>query len=371
MEMSSEKGRIPGSELIFMLSNFMLGSIYVTTYTFGFTPRNEWLVVILAGIIYIPFALINIKLSDRFPNENIIQINDRVFGRVLGKVVSVVYCLFLLPACAVNLRFPSAFLTNIFMLETPFIVFALFLLLLCVWIAKKGIETISRVSIVLSPLIIFFIITYSLLLTNKMDVSRLLPVFDIPPKKFIQSFNTILSIYMGESFFFSMILPYVKDKKNIRKNYFIGLALGVFVMLVIALMVTLVLGNVASISTAPLVQTVRLVEVLNINARIEFIFMSFLVIVAFYKCCILFYAALLALETLLKLKSYKVIIIPVAIMVFGLIMITAANSVTLAEDSTNSIPLVIFALLFVLPIITLITAAARKLPKTPPGGDSA
>ena len=258
-----------------MLSTFMQGSIYVTTYTFSLTPRDEWLAVILMGIIYIPFALINIKLSSKFPNENIIQINDRVFGSVLGKIISVMYCLFLLPACAINLRFPSAFLTNVFMINTPYLAFALCLLLLCVWTAKRGIETIGRISIILSPLVVLFIVTYILLLINKMDVSRLFPILKLPPKKFIQSFNTLISIYMGENFVFSMILPYIKDKKNIKKNYFIGMALGVSSMLAISLMVTLVLGDLASISTAPLVQAVRLVEIMNINARIEFVFMGF------------------------------------------------------------------------------------------------
>ena len=84
----------------------------------------------------------------------------------------------------------------------------------------------------------------------------------------------------------------------------------------------------------------------------------------------MFYAALLALETLLKLKTYKVIIMPVAIIVFSLIMVVTATSATQAEASSNSIPLVIFALFFVMPIITLITATVRKLSGKPGGGSA-
>ncbi len=362
MKMSLEKGRIPSSQLTFMLLDFMQGSIYVTSFTFSFTTRDSWLVVILAGIVYIPFALLNIKLSSRFPNDNIIQINDKVFGSVVGKIISVMYCLFFLPACAINLRVQSAFVANIFILDTPFLVFAIFLLLLCVWAAKKGIETIGKVSIMLIPFIIVFLVVYFVLLLNKMDLSRLLPIMDVPPTKFIKSFNTLFSIYMGENFVFFMIMPYIKDRKNIKKHYLIGLAFGVASMLVITLMITLVLGNLAPLAVSPLVKAVRLVEIMNINARIEFVFMGFLITLAFYKCCVLFYVSLLAVSTLVKLRSYKVIIIPVAVIMFSLIMVATATTSNQVEASTNSIPLVIFALFFIMPIITLITAAARKLP---------
>jgi spore germination protein KB len=341
----------------------MQGTIFVTTYTFSNTPRDEWIAVILAFLISLPFLFMYIKLSAIFPNDTLIKIHDKVYGNVLGKAVSALYCLYLIIISGANFRFPSAFLNAIFMIDTPTIVFAFFIMFLCILAAHGGIETISRVGFFTAITVLFSLVLYFLLLLNKMELGRFFPILDVPPPKMLQSVLIISSQYIGENFIFAMILPFVSDKSGIKKNYLIGSAVGMLTFLIIAVLTTSVLGNVAAISTGPLVETTRHVEVLNILWRTEFIFMASLVSQAFFKCSVVYYITLISVSELLKLRSYHVLLFPLGLLILSLVMTMAENGTSMATAGRNSWIFVSIFFLFLLPLVTFVTAVIRTLPK--------
>lgn len=367
--MSLEKGKISSSQLVFLIACFMQGTIFVTTYTFSNTPRDEWVVAIIALLISTPFQFMFIKLSAMYPKDSFIKINDKVYGNILGKAVSGFYCLYFILTSAGNFRFPSGFLNANFMIETPILVFVFFLLFLSILAVRGGIETISRVGLFTTIWVLLSLILYFLLLLNKMDFVRFLPIMDVPPLKIIQNVLIISSQYMGENLIFLMILPYVADREGIKKNFLIGFAIGFFSLFLIAITVTSVLGNVAAISTGPLVETTRHIEVLGILMRTEFVFMGFLTITAFYKSCVFYYITLLAVAELLKLRSYQVLIFPMALLIYSLVMTSAESGPSMSAAGRNGWAFFSFFILYILPLLTFATAVIKTLPKK--GGSSA
>ncbi len=357
--MRLEKGRFSSLELLFIVAGLMQGSIYVSTYTFSNTPRDEWLALLVSWVIFLPFAFVYLKLSEKYPNDSLVGIHDKVYGSVAGKALSAAYCLYLIVSSAMNFRFPSAFLTANFMIATPVIAFAFFIVALCLYATSGGIESIAQLGIFNTVAVVSSLLLYLLLLIPKIELPHFFPMFDVPPKKFVQSVHIITSEYMGELFVLSSILPYVSDRSRISKNYLGGLMLGNLTFLLVAFLVTGVLGNEAAIFTGPLVETTRLVEVLNINARIEFVFMGFLIITAFFKCLILFYVTLLSISELLGLRSYKLFSVPLGLLVFSLVMLTNENGPSLALAGRNSWAFISLLMLMIIPLITFATALIR------------
>ncbi len=363
--MQLEKGRFSSLELLFLVAGLMQGSIYVSTYTFSNTPRDEWLALLISWSIFLPFALMYLKLSEKYPGDSLVGIHDKVYGGLAGKILSAVYCMYFIISSAMNFRFPSAFLTINFMIATPVIAFAFFLVALCLFATTAGgVETVARLGIFNSVAVVASLLLYLVLLIPKIELPHFFPILDVPPKKLLHSVHIITSEYMGELFVLSSILPYVSDRNLLRKNYFRGISLGNFSFLLVAFLVTGVLGNEAAIFTGPLVETTRLVEVMNINARIEFVFMGFLIITAFYKCLILFYVTLVSITELLALRSYKLFALPLSLLIFSLVMLTNENGPATAAAGRNSWAFVSLIMLMIIPLVTsfvsLMKTAFRK-----------
>ncbi len=365
--MKLDKGRISALQLMFLIAGYMQGSMFVTNYIFANSSRDAWLLILVASAVFLPFALVYIKLSNRFPDDNLVQINDKVFGKVIGKALSVLYCIFFFILCALNFRFPSAFLVSVFMLDTPMVALLLVFFLLCAWAVKDGIETLSRLSFFTTIITFGAFLIYFTLLFNKIQIPHFFPILDMPPVKIIENLNAFITIYMGEIFIFAMVIPHVSDRENIKKNYLYGAAIGVLTFFIGAVMVTGVMGNMASISTGPLTEATRYMELSNIKARIEFLFMGVLIINGFMKSCVLYYVSLLSAGHILNLRSYRDFVVPLGLVFLGMAMTVTENIATNIESAKYSWPYISYLIMFALPLLTLITAIVRKLPKSRDG----
>lgn len=361
--MKLEKGKISSSQLKYLIAGYLQGALFVTTYIFTESPRSQWLFVLVSFVIFIPFFLMHVKLSNIFPNDNLFQINDKVLGKYIGKAVSFIYFVLFIFLTALNIKFPIIFLKDAFMTDTPLMAFAIAYILLCAFAVKGGIETIARVSIFTVLISLAAAILYFVVLINEIQFKHFLPVINFTPEFIWTNLNAYLCIYMGEIFSFLMILPYVSDKAAIKKNYFFGMALGDLTLLIGVILVTGVMGSVATISSWPIIETTRLIEIQNIAARIEFIFMGVIIVTSFMKSSILYYISLMSAGQLFKLNSYSDFIIPVGLVILGLTMPITENMVTITTAGRDTWPFLAYFIQFMLPLFTLLTALLKGFNK--------
>jgi spore germination protein (amino acid permease) len=367
--MNIEKGRISSSEFGFLTAALMMGGTFLTTFTFSNSPRDVWLIIIITFLLFLPFSFVFLGLSNMFPRSNMTEIFEKVYGKIFGKIISSLYCFVFIMLTAINIRFPSNYLAGVFMVETPVMVFAVLLLILCIWTVKDGLESVSRLSlfIIISGGVSMLI--YFCLLLNRMHILHFLPIMDVPPKKLVQNINIFMTILFGETFSLLSAMAFVKDRKNLKKSYMIGLVVGTMTLIIPAIMVTGVLGLLGGISIGPLIETTRMVELYNINARIEFLFMGFLIFAAFIRCCILYLVAVQNVTTVFNLKDYRNFVIPIGVIILPLILLTTKTAIGNVESGTNSWTIISFFLLIIFPLITFIIAKIKKFPKVK-GGES-
>jgi len=84
--MSIEKGKISGQQLLFLIAGFVHGSVLLIDFTVGITEHQTWMVILAGLIITVPVILSYVVLAKRFPEMNLVQINDMVYGRFLVKL---------------------------------------------------------------------------------------------------------------------------------------------------------------------------------------------------------------------------------------------------------------------------------------------
>lgn len=358
-----EKGVISSWQLTFLIGIFIQGSIFCTTLVFEIAPKDVWLALLTAFAVVTLFVLAYVKLMQKFPGKNLVQLNDIVFGPYLGKVFSVLYILFFILSTTADLRFIIDFIPGLFMTETPIIVFAIMFVFACAWAVRNGIETLARTSLLFLIIISIIVLLIVILTASKFDINNLFPVLDIPFIDFIQANHIILSIFFGEIFVFMMLIPYMDDMKKAKKSVLLGLTIGTVTMLIVSVMATGVLGNLDSIVNSPLISTVRQVEVATVLTRMDFLVVSILIFSVFMKISVVYYATTLSISQLLNLKSYKPLVIPVGIIIVGLVVPAFESPVAQAECGMKTWPFFAGIFEILLPSITLLVATICRLPK--------
>lgn len=363
--MNLEKGVISGSQLTFLIAIYLLGSLYRVATVFRVTHRDVWLAVLTAFLLFILFALVYAKLMQKFPGKNLIQLNDIVYGRYLGKVFSLLYIVFFILMATSNFRFLSDFIVQNYMLETPLIVIAIMFLFVSAWLVRSGIEVLTRVGFICF-IIIFIFSVFSLtsfIISGIFELNNFLPVLNIPLMDFVQANHVIISLFYGEVFIFMMLIPYVDQIKKVNKSIFLGTAMGAAGLFTSVVLITGVLGEYASVTNNPLNTTIRQVEIGAFLTRLEFIIASSMMVSMFMKISVIYYATSLGISQLLKLKSYKALVLPIGIIFLGLVIPIFDNPFTQVEIELNTRPFFAVIFQFVLPLITLVIAAIRGLPK--------
>ncbi len=361
--MSIEKLKISGSQLLFSVAGFVQGSILLLDFTTGITKSQTWMVVLASLAITTPVILSYAALAKRFPMMNVIQINDLVYGRFLGKVISLYYILFFLMTLSFNIRGVSVLYKTFLMPDTPLIFLMAVFTATCAYAVAKGIEVLARVSHLFAFTALLVVAITTVLLIGNMDFSNFLPLFELPFIKIFQGIHIISAIPFGEVIVFLMIMSSLNKNTHVARNTLAGLVIGGISLLIAAVRNTAVLGNTQNIWTSTSFQSTRLIDIGTVLTRMDFLIAIAQTMLIFFKCSLFFYALAVALSQLLGLKSYISLILPLA----GIEVIIAAtvfqSPVDHAEITQNAGIIYSAPLIFIIPPISLLIAKLRGLPK--------
>ena len=362
--MSIEKGKFSNQQLFFLIAGFVQGSVLLIDFTVGITEHQTWMVILAGLFITTPVILSYVVLAKRFPGMNLVQINDVVYGRFFGKVVSLYYIFFFLMTLSFNIRDVGELYTTFLMQDTPFIFLLAVFTATCAYAVSKGIEVLARISHLFVVTGLFVIISTFILLIDQMDFTNFLPVFELPFIRIFQGIHIVSAIPFGETVVFLMIMGCLKKTDHAVKKTFFGLLIGTVSLLIVAVRNTAVLGRTQTIWTSTSFQSIRLINIGTVLTRMDFLIGIAQTVLIFFKCSLFFYALVVAISQLFGLKSYLPIILPLA----GIEVIIAATvfqspvdhaMITLNAGIIYSVPLI-----FVFPPLSLLIAKIRGLPKT-------
>lgn len=358
--MKIEKGIISSTELTFLIIGFIESSTLTAAFISGVTKQDTWIVLLIGFFIMLFLLFVYISLNKKFPNKNLIEINDLVYGRHFGKVISILYIYyfwFLIPA---NFRFIADFFSTYLFPDTDISVFIIAVAITSIYTIKKGLEVIARSSSIIAILIIVEALIITILTAKDIRLSNFLPMFQLNLKEFIQGINLIISIPFGEIIVFLMIFPYVNNKKQVSKSVFSGFFIGSMFFFIILLRNTSVLGNIGTIHVLPSYQVARLVNVGEIITRMEVLIAVALLFNIFVKISIFYYATVLSIAQFFKLKSYRPLVIPVGIISIVLSISMYNSPAEEVQHATSIYPIYAIPFIIFIPIISFIIVSIKK-----------
>lgn len=355
-----EKGRISASQLMFSVCYYMQGSILVTAFYAAITKQDSWIILITGALASLPFLGIYIYIIKQFPGKNFMQINDLILGPFLGKIFSIMYIFFFITIASFNLRDVGNFVAGSLMPETPMISILILFMFICAWAVYKGIEVIVRYSMFLTYLWIITIFFTVILSITNIDLKNFLPVLSLPFSAYVHGTHTSNVIAFNEVIVFMVFLPYVRDKKLIKKSFFWGFFWGLILLFIIVARDIAVLGKFSGVFSLPTYESLRLINVAEIFTRIEIIFAILRLIVMFFKICILYYAAVLCIAQICKLKTYKPIIFIIGAIIISYSILVFNSPLENAVWGKETAPFFSSFFELVLPAITFIIFKIKK-----------
>ena len=362
--MKIEKVQITGRRFMFTVAFFLQSSALLTSFLAGITDHDSWIIVLIGSIIFIPMILIFSALMSKFPGKNLIQILDEVYGKVAGKIISITYIWFFINLTALNLLDLGDFAKITVMTETPHLVLTIMCMLVVAMAVRYGIGVVTRYTAVFT-LVEFVIVGISIiLLIDQMHFENLLPMFDLPAMKYVQSTHIIATIPFGELMIFLMINPNLNlSRKETKKYWLLGAMMGMLTMLIVLLRDISVLGNTLPMFALPGLVTLRLVNIGDTLSHMEILFAVALIMLLFFKITLLSYITVMAIAQLTKTKSYKHLVLVTCALIIAYGYTLFPNTVYHAASGQEMAPFIWMIFEIIIPILTLILAKLRKIPK--------
>jgi spore germination protein KB len=337
--------------------------ILTINFVYSITGHDTWIAVLVAFIIAVIFILLYLEIALKFPGKNLVQINDIVFGPYLGKLISASYIWFFFQYITHYMYFFNSFWITYIMPETPRVAFLIMFIFVCAMAVRNGIEVIARCTFLFIIIVMITILSVTVLLIPDMEFSNLLPIFQVEPLKFIQSVHIILVIPFCDIIAFLFILPYTSNKTQLRKPVLTALSLSAFQLLIVAIRDAAVLGPRMLIASSASFAVSRQIDIAHVLTRLDILVAITMLITVFMKVTIFYYVTVLGIAQTLKLRSYKPLLLPI-----GAIAIAIANN--LYPSDMEQIyagqfvwPFNASVSEFIIPIITMIIIAIRRLPK--------
>ena len=366
--MKIDNRKISASQFMFTVACFIQASSLLTAFFMSVTKQDSWIVSIIGFFIGMIFLWIYTALMKRFPNKNLVEINDLVLGPVIGKIFSCMYIYFFLTLSALNLKDMGDFVGMAIMPNTPTIVILALFMYICAWAVRSGIEIVTRYSLLFTLTASLIIIATFFIAYNQIDLNNFLPIFNQPFIKYVQGTHIISTIPFGEVVVFLMITPNIEIPINkIRKYFILGFAIGGISLILIVLRDIAVLGNVITLFTFPSFETLRMMRLSGTLGRMEVLFAVILITLMFFKISFLYYVSVLAISQIFELNSYKNLVVGVGTIIVIYSFNLYYSMIQHMEYGSNITPFQWLIYEFLLPLITLIVAKARKLSSSEEG----
>lgn len=364
--MELEQGRISSTQLTVLALGFLIGSSVILSPGAG-AKNNAWLAIIGGMLIALVFVWVFTTLTNRYPDKTIVEINDIILGPYLGKLFSILYIWYFLHLGALVLRNSGDFFTTI-MTTTPLIVFLIILALVCALAVRSGIEVIARVTFLLVPITPLALIIDTILLTQDIDLSNLLPFMDIPFQEFVKAAHNAASFPFGEIIVFVMILAFINKSSKGRISLVRALLIAGIFYVASSIRNIAVLGSVAEINFLPTFSVIRLVNIADVLTRLEIVVSINLLTMHFIYITVVYYAAVLGTAQMLKIRSYLPLVFPIGALIINLSLLQYNSALENTYFTQFFYPYYSLPFELLLPLFTLIVAKIRKFPGKSEGG---
>ncbi|GMK38798.1 germination protein BB [Paenibacillus sp. CCS19] len=360
--------RIGVRQLTVLVIHFMLGtSILIAPSNLAFVAKQDgWLAAILGILIVAASVFLYDALAKRYPKLTYTGIIEVIFGKWIGKVISLLLFGYLFLLTAFLVRVAGNFITTQILPETPIEAVSIILLVVIVAAVGYGIETIARASEILFFPVLILLLLLVLFLLPESKPTNLLPMLERGPKPIVLSAFYLFTLQ--EVAVFLMLYPNVSKLEKRQMAMLKGIMIGGIAVILTTAFCLMVLGTELTernlFASYSLAKKISVAQFLRVDAFMAIIWL----IALFFKAAICYYGASVALAETIGIRRHRVLILPFGMLVMWLSIIVYQNIVEFLNFTPAIWSLYCSCFVVVLPIVLIIIDRLRFGSK--PGGQA-
>ncbi|GHU60516.1 hypothetical protein FACS1894171_2070 [Clostridia bacterium] len=351
--------RISGRQALCLTALFILGASVVNGGG-GIAGQDAWISLSAAALSAVPLIAVYARISALYPGENLFDIIFKALGKIAGWAVSLVFFLYALLLAALTLRSFTEFVQVASLKNTPQILVALLMGLLCAFALGRGIPALGLSGVIMFTFVALSVVLSFILLTGNMDFSALTPVMGQEPRVIARGALTLLVSPFAETVLMLTVLGALKPAAGRFKVLLWGLFLGFFLLLTSLMKALLTLGGptFSQINFPSYIaeSTINLGEFFQ---RVEAVIASTVTLCVFVKLGVCLYAACQGGAKLFRLADGKKIVYPITLLTVILSVLIFKNTAQM-NDWPNVYMYFALPVQVILPVVIWIVAEIRR-----------
>ena len=322
-----EKVQISGRQLFMLTFLYIVGSAFILLPGSFITAARQdaWLIPLWGTVWGILLACLWLYLMRLHPGLTIVQICRTVAGKTIGSVLALLFIWFFL-YISVWITRDVSYVQLTLMPRTPLSVFHIMFLIIAYYAVTKGFEGIARMSELIMPLFLLFVMIVVLPMLKEWDWEQFQPVMALDVWGTMRKTNAFFSFPFLETVCFTMIIPLVKKKASLPFLAGIGLG-GLFLSLLVFMIIGIMGVSRPSHLLIPVYNLATEVEIARFIEHIEVVLFVVYLGALYIQLSILYYCTVAGLCQLFKLKQRAVVGLPFILIISGLAITYAENIV--------------------------------------------
>jgi len=318
------------------------------------TRQDTYISTIIGSIIgLIPFAIYEV-LKNKYPDDNFITLNKKLFKR--GYLLNIILLIGSLIALICTFWILVHFTNSLFLYKTSSWIISFTLMVPIMYASSKGINVISKVSLILfymSVFIIFIIMTGTF---NEIDINNIRPVFNTDIGNIVHSSLIFTAFNILKVFFLGLIPKNMVNKYSSKMN-FLTYFIVCISMIDLTISTICIFGiDLSTLYEFPAFQILKRVNILGVIDRAESILSVEGIFSIFTEMTIITcFASEIVKETFkIKEKTDKYIIVFICLITLVISNLIFKNQEFGETFFTGPLLYVIYTVCLLIPCITFI-----------------
>jgi spore germination protein KB len=358
-----EKGIISIRQFILLVAYTTIGdSILVLPSILAVESQQDaWisgLIGLIAGVLVVSILSMVGRL---YPHLTLVEVIQKILGNWIGSLVAIVFLVYPLFSVAAYLREMGDFMVTEMMPETPIQAILILGISICVMATSLGIEVIARTVEIFFPWVMVLFLIFILFLLPLIEIDNLKPILENGFKPVLSGSLSFTAFTFMELVVFLMIFPNVQHANKIHMSFIKGALFGGIVLIILMTISILVLGaDLTARNIYPSYSLAKKVHIGTFLERVEAIIALMWILTIFCKISIFFYVFVVGLAQLLKLKEYRVLILPAALIMIALALSIVPNITYFKMVTADYWPFFDLTFAIILPLLLLAVYGIRK-----------
>jgi spore germination protein KB len=359
-----EKAKISSTQLFVLVVLFEMGSAILVGIASD-AKQDAWIAVMLGLVGGLMIFLVYHRLYVYYPDLPLTSYVQKITGKWLGRFIGLLYIVYFMYLASRVLRDFGELLSTTIYNNTPLFVINTLMIITIIYAVHKGFEVIARVGELYFGVVYITAILGMLLIvfSGLIHLGNLKPILENGLKPVMKTFLTqTINFPFGEMVVFTMLLPFLRDKKKAKIVCLSGMILsGINITITVVVNISVLGVALFQRSTFPLLTTVGRIQIAEFIERLDVLFMLYLIIGGFFKIAIYYYAAVAGAADIFQFSNQRKLGFPMGIIVLFASITIASNYSEHIKEGLVVVPLYLhWPFQIIIPSMLLIIAFFRN-----------